>query len=101
MKRLLFAGAFASLVAASPAMAQNPAYPTPDNNTTRSDDVDPSEAPYLNDEYGRPSSGREYSLPPTDDGTINDQGDTGASSGENGEGEEAPPLPPDALPPGD
>jgi hypothetical protein len=99
MKRLLVAGAFAGLIAASPATAQNPAYPTPDNNVTRSDDVDPSEAPYLNDEYGTPSSGLEYSQPSTDDGTIVDYGDTGASSGESGEGEEAPPLPPDALPP--
>jgi len=98
MKRLLFAGAFASLMAASPAMAQNPAYPTPDTNMTRGDD-DPNEAPYLNDEYGTPSSQLEYSLPPSDDGTIIDYGDTGASSGESGEGEEAPPIPPDALPP--
>ncbi len=43
------------MLAAAPAHAQGPAYPTPDNNLTRSDDVDPADAPNLNQEYGQPS----------------------------------------------
>lgn len=85
MRNFLAFSAFAALFAASPAFAQNPAYPAPDNNLTRSDDVDPSEAPYLNEEQGRPSSDFDYSLAPSDDGVIVDYSDTGSSSAESGE----------------
>lgn len=44
------------MLGALPLHAQGPAYPTPDNNLTRSDDVDPEDAPKLNEEYGRPSN---------------------------------------------
>ena len=99
MKKLLVAGVFAALFAVSPASAQNPAYPTPDNNLTRSDDVDPSEAPYLNEEQGQPSSDFDYSVPPSNDGVIVDYGDTGSSAGESGEGEDEAEPPTDAYPP--
>lgn len=97
MRFLVFSAAIACLVAATPAWPQNAAYPTPDNNLTRSDDVDPSEAPYLNEEQGQPSSD-DYARAPDADGIIIERGDEGAGSGESGEGpdEEAPP---DAPPP--
>ncbi len=91
MRALTLPLAIACLAAATPAWSQNTAYPTPDNNLTRSDDVDPSEAPYLNDEQGRPSAD-DYARAPDTDGSIIERGDDGASSGESGEGpsEDAP-----------
>jgi hypothetical protein len=92
MRTLVLPALIASLLAMSPAFAQNVAYPTPDNSLTRSDDVDPSQAPYLNDEQGRPSSD-DYAHAPDSDGIIIDRGSDGESSGESGVGpdEEAPP----------
>ncbi len=98
MRVLAFPLAIACLAAAMPAWSQNAAYPTPDNNLTRSDDVDPREAPYLNDEQGRPSAD-DYARAPEADGIIIERGDEGAGSGESGEGpsEDAPES--DAPPP--
>jgi hypothetical protein len=53
MKTLIAAAVAASLFAAFPAAAQGPAYSTPDNNMTRTDDVDPADAENMNLEYGR------------------------------------------------
>ncbi len=91
MKMLLGMSAVAALLAVSPASAQNAAYPTPDNNLTRSDDVDPSEAPYLNEEQGRPSNSPDYAAVPEDSDV--DDGSDGAGSGEAG-ADYPPPLPP-------
>ncbi len=55
MKPILFAAAAAVLFSVTPALAQGPAYPTPDNNLTRTDDVDPADAPNMNLEYGQPT----------------------------------------------
>jgi hypothetical protein len=96
MRTAILAGAFAALFAAAPAFAQSTAYPTPDNNMTRTDDVDPSEAPYMNEEQGQPSE-FEPSLTGPNDGIIVDDGGTGEGSGESGEGTDLPP-PPDAPP---
>ena len=63
---------------------------------TRSDDVDPSQAPYLSEEPGRPDF--DYSLPPADDGVIVDYGSSGASTGESGEDEDDAGPPPQELP---
>jgi hypothetical protein len=96
MRTAILAGAFAALFAAVPAFAQSAAYPTPDNNFTRTDDVDPSEAPYMNEELGQPSDS-EPSLTGPNDGIIVDDGGTGEGSGESGEGTDLPP-PPDTPP---
>ncbi len=92
MKTLFGMSAVAALLAVSPASAQNAAYPTPDNNLTRSDDVDPSEAPYLNEEQGRPSTSSDYYVAAPEDPDVDD-GSDGGSSGEAG-ADYPPPLPP-------
>jgi hypothetical protein len=97
MRTAILASTFAALFAAAPAFAQSPAHPTPDNNVTRTDDVDPSEAPYVNEEQGQPSE-FDPSLPATNDGIVIDDGSTGAGSGESGEGTDLRP-PPDNSPP--
>jgi hypothetical protein len=56
MMKAPIAFALFAILGAAPLHAQGPAYPTPDNNITRSDDVDPDDAPNLNEEYGRPSN---------------------------------------------
>lgn len=92
MKILILSAAVMTSLAAPAAWAQNAAYRTPNNNVTRSDDVDPSEAPYLNEEYGMPSDDEsaDYSA------SVN-----GAGSGESGLGEDDDDGPPGAPVPED
>ena len=97
MRSAILATAFAALFAAAPAYAQSPAPTTPDNNVTRSDDGDPLEAPYVNEEGGQPSE-FDPSLPATNDGIVVDDGSTGAGSGESGEDSDLRP-PPEGSPP--
>ena len=91
MGKFISAVVFGALVGIGPVFAQSPANPTPDNNTTRSNDVDPSDAPKLNQEPGQ-ASDPQVTVP-------NDQGANGSSAGEGGETQPATPPPPQDTPP--
>jgi hypothetical protein len=92
MRKFLVTGAIGALVCATPVLAQGPAYPTPDNNVTRSDDVDPADAANLSEEHGLPSDPDVLVVPEDVPSSA------GSSTGETGD--EEPDLPPsDATPP--